>query len=131
MKVRIDHDDHIRSSAARDEEIEALIHEQLGRFGESVTSVQVHLSDENGPRFTPGDRRCLLEARLAGRQPFVVSHHADSVRQAVSGAARKLERCIDQALRRARSHSRTARIGAQRARSVKPMPTRALVVARS
>lgn len=123
MKVRIAHDDHIRSSQARGEEIEGLIEDTLGRFGESIMSVQVHLSDENGPRFTPGDKRCLLEARLRRHEPIVVSHHADSVRQAVSGAAAKLERAIAHTLERRRSH--------YRARSERPMPSRALVVARS
>ena len=104
MKVQIDHDDHIRSNAARGEEIEALVQSSLGRFGETVTSVQVHLSDENGPRFGLEDKRCLMEARVARREPIVVSHRASSVRQAVSGAASKLERSIDQAFARRRSH---------------------------
>jgi ribosome-associated translation inhibitor RaiA len=125
MKVRISHDDHIRSSQQRDEEIERLVDEHLGRFGEVITSVQVHLSDENGPRVTQGDRRCLMEARVAGREPIVASYRADTVRQAVSGAASRLERAIDQSRDRRRDARR------QRARSVKPMPTRALVVARS
>ncbi len=125
MKVRIDHDDHVRASQERSGEIEQLVHAHLGRFGELITSVQVHLSDENGPRVTPGDRRCLMEARLAGREPIVVRHRADSVKQAVSGAASRLERAIDESRDR-RRHARR-----QRARSVKPMPMRALVVERS
>jgi hypothetical protein len=104
MKVQIDHDDHIRSSAARSEEIETLVQDSLGRFGESITSVQIHLTDENGPRFGQEDKRCLMEARVARREPIVVSHRANSVRLAVSGAATKLERSIGQALGRARSH---------------------------
>jgi ribosome-associated translation inhibitor RaiA len=109
MQVRIDHDDHIRSSATREEAIEELIFAKLGRFGESITSVQVHLSDENGPRFTPEDKRCLLVARLAGQEPLVVSHHADNVRQAVSGALHKLERAIVQARARRRESRRGQR----------------------
>jgi len=127
MKVRIAHDDHIRPSQPRAEEIEALISSQLSRFGESITSVQVHLSDENGPRFTPDDKRCLIEARLAGREPIVVSQHADTVRRAVALSLGRLERAIDHALGR----SRARRTRPQRARSVKPTPTRALVVERS
>jgi ribosome-associated translation inhibitor RaiA len=125
MKVRIAHDDHIRSSQERSEEIERLVRGHLSRFGELITSVQIHLSDDNGPRVTPDDRRCLIEARLAGREPIVVSHRADSLMQAVGGAASRLERAIDQSRDR-RRHSRR-----QRARSVNPMPMRALVVERS
>jgi ribosome-associated translation inhibitor RaiA len=104
MKVQIDHDDHVRSNASRAEEIEAMLRSSLGRFGDSITSVQVHLSDENGPRFGLEDKRCLMEARVARREPIVVSHRASSVRQAVGGAASKLERSIDQILKRMRSH---------------------------
>jgi ribosome-associated translation inhibitor RaiA len=103
MKVQIDHDDHIRSSAARSQEIEALVQSSLGRFGASITSVQVHLTDENGPRFGHEDKRCLMEARVARREPIVVSHRANSVQQAVIGAATKLERSVGQVLDRARS----------------------------
>jgi hypothetical protein len=104
MRVQIHHDDHIRSSAARGEEIEATVVRGLRRFGESVTVVQVHLSDENGPRFGLDDKCCLLEARVARREPIVVSHRAGSVRQAVTGATSKLERSIEQTLGRLRRH---------------------------
>jgi len=104
MRIQIDHDDHIRPSAARSEEIEAAVHGALDRFGESVTLVQVHLSDENGPRFASDDKRCLMEARVAHREPIAVSHRASNVQQAVAGAAGKLKRSLDQALDRQRSH---------------------------
>ena len=76
----------------------------LDRFGESITWVQVHLSDENGPRFAADDKRCMIEARVTHREPIAVSHRATDVHQAVSGAAGKLRRSIDQALDRQRSH---------------------------
>ena len=104
MRIQINHDDHIRPSAARSQEIEATVRSALDRFGDSVTWVQVHLSDENGPRFAADDKRCLIEARVAHREPIAVSHRATNVHQAVSGAAGKLRRSLDQALDRQRSH---------------------------
>ena len=104
MRIQINHDDHIRPSAARSDEIEAAVHSALDRYGDSITWVQVHLSDENGPRFAADDKRCLMEARVAHREPIAVSHRATDVHQAVSGAAHKLRRSIDQALDRQRSH---------------------------
>lgn len=104
MRIQIDHDDHIRSGAARSEEIEATVRSALDRFGQNVTFVQVHLSDENGPRFGADDKRCLMEARVAHHEPIAVSHRATNVEQAVSGAAGKLERSIGSVLQRLRSH---------------------------
>lgn len=104
MRIQINHDDHIRPSATGSDEIEAAVRSALDRYGESITWVQVHLSDENGPRFAADDKRCLMEARVAHRDPIAVSHRATDVRQAVAGAATKLRRSIDQALDRQRSH---------------------------
>jgi ribosome-associated translation inhibitor RaiA len=104
MRIQIHHDDHIRPSAARTQEIEATVRSALDRFGENITWVQVHLRDENGPRFAADDKRCLIEARVAHREPIAVSHRATDVQQAVSGAAGKLRRSIDQALDRQRHH---------------------------
>ena len=104
MRIQIDHDDHIRSNAARSDEIEALVRGTLDRFGERVTFVQVHLSDENGPRFGADDKRCLMEARVAHREPIAVSHRAINVQQAVTGAATKLERSLANALGRERAY---------------------------
>jgi len=44
--------------------------------------------------------RCLLEARLAGLQPFAVSHQAGTSEQAVDGSVDKLIRSIDATLRK-------------------------------
>ncbi|MEO8904831.1 MAG: HPF/RaiA family ribosome-associated protein [Polyangiaceae bacterium] len=104
MRIQIDHDDHVRGSNNRSQEIEATVRGALDRFGDHVTLVQIHLSDENGPRFSADDKRCLMEARVAHHSPITVSHRATNLQQAVMGAANKLERSIDQALDRARSH---------------------------
>jgi ribosome-associated translation inhibitor RaiA len=74
--------------------------DSLGRFGNQITRVEVHLRDVNGPKSAGDDKSCLLEARLAGRQPMVVSHEAASLRQAIDGATDKLERALDKLLDR-------------------------------
>jgi hypothetical protein len=49
----------------------------------------------NGPRDVGDDKRCLMEARLAGHQPMAVSHQAATLDEAIEGAAEKLERSLD------------------------------------
>jgi hypothetical protein len=39
----------------------------------------VKFSDENSDRDSENDKRCVLEARLKGLQPLVVTGHADTV----------------------------------------------------
>lgn len=76
--------------------------ERLARHRDSITRVEVHLSDINGSRGGEADKRCLLEARLAGRPPVAVSHEAAKVADAIFGASDKLLRALDTTLGRDR-----------------------------
>jgi hypothetical protein len=58
------------------------------------------MSDENGDKSGPNDKRCVMEARLEGRQPVAVTHQATTMEQAVDGAAHKLSRLIESTLGR-------------------------------
>jgi hypothetical protein len=48
-----------------------------------------------------------MEARLEGRQPTAVTHEAESLDDAVSGAADKLKRVIESTLGRLKDAQRT------------------------
>ena len=75
------------------------VENSLERYGDQITRVEVHLSDENSDKkFGTRDMRCLLEVRLAGLQPLAVSHQAASMEQAVDGAVDKMMRSIDTTL---------------------------------
>ncbi len=64
----------------------------------------MHLSDENGNKESEDDKRCMIEARLKGRQPMAVTNVANTYDQAVSGAIDKLETSLDTILGRLRNH---------------------------
>ncbi len=49
-------------------------------------------------------QRCMLEARLEGRQPIAVTHDADTLDWAVDGAAEKLNNAIESTLGRVHGH---------------------------
>ena len=71
----------------------------LKRFTDRLTRIEVHLSDENSPtKHGPADKRCLMEARPAGRQPISVEDRTDDIYVAVKGAAKKLERALEHRL---------------------------------
>ena len=50
------------------------------------------------------DKRCLLEARLAGHQPIAVSHEAATTELALEGALDKLTHSLDGTLGRMGKH---------------------------
>jgi hypothetical protein len=102
MQVQVNTDRHIEGREALATRVEAAVETALGRFRDEVTRVEVHLSDENSHKGGPNDKRCLMEARLAGRQPTAVTHSAPTVDQAVRGAAEKLARSIESTLGRLR-----------------------------
>jgi hypothetical protein len=90
--------------------VTAVVDEALMHHRDHITRVEVHLGDENGAKTSPADKRCMMEARLDGRQPIAVTHHADTVESAVHGAARSLAKAIDGVI------GRTARARGTRAR---------------
>jgi len=76
----------------------------LSRFRHEITSVEVHLSDQNSDRLSPDQKRCLMEARLVNHAPLAVNHVAPRVDEAFRGAAEKLKRALERTLGRLRDH---------------------------
>jgi len=95
MQVQINTDNNIEGSEQLTLEVQATLEATLGRFGEQLTRVEVHLSDENSHKSRGDDKKCVMEARPAGMQPVAVTHVAATLDQAVDGAAGKLERLLD------------------------------------
>ncbi len=104
MKIQINTDVNINGTEALAAQVTATVEQALERFAEHITRVEVHLSDENGAKSGQRDQRCMLEARLEGRQPVAVTDHAATMEQAVHGAAHKLAHLLDSTLGRVHDH---------------------------
>lgn len=102
MKIQIKTDKNIEGHERLYSHVEEIVTGELSRFREQITRVEIHLSDENSHKNGPDDKRCVMEARLEGRKPEAVTHQAESLDQAVRGAAGKLERVIESTLGRLR-----------------------------
>ena len=100
MHININTDKTIERHQGLDQHVDTVVKAAVGRFGEHITRVEVHLSDENSQKSADGGNRCLLEARVTGYQPIAVSEHSANLHQAISGAAEKLKRAVDSALGR-------------------------------
>ena len=100
MQINVNTDKTIDRTQGLDEHVQTVVGTAVQRFGEHITRIEVHLSDENAEKSADGGSRCTLEARVTGYQPVAVSNHAATLHQAINGAADKLKRAIDSALGR-------------------------------
>lgn len=104
MQIQVNTDDNVEGHEGLVQWIETGVHHHLDRFSEYITRVEVHLSDEDSKKSGGSDKRCLIEARLSGRQPVAVSHQAGSFHEAFNGATDKLKRSLDSSLGRVKDH---------------------------
>ena len=113
MQIQINTDHNIEGHEALAAQVSSVVEGALSLVSDHITRVEVHLSDENSAKGGQHDKRCLMEARLEGRQPIAVTHQAATLDEAVDGAADKLARSIDSDLGRMRD---------QRSRRREPLP---------
>ncbi len=105
MQIQVNTDHNITGADTLTDSIREELQHNLQRFDEHLTRLEVHLSDRNSDKRGGGDDiRCLIEARLEGHQPNVVSHDGQNVKQALTGAEHKLTRQLDKILERQRKH---------------------------
>jgi ribosome-associated translation inhibitor RaiA len=95
MQIQINSDNHISVHAKLSNSIEAELHRVLERFERQLTRIEVHLSDENGEKSGPQDKRCLLEARPRHYPSVTVTNESADIQTAVSGAAGKMLRLLE------------------------------------
>lgn len=94
MQIQISTDKNVHAGEELAQRLEAELQAALSRFSTHITRLEVHLGDEVSGA-DKADRRCVLEARPAGRPPIAVTHHAGSLLEACHGATRKLESVLD------------------------------------
>ena len=104
MKIQLNTDVHIDGTEALAAQVCATVEQALERFSEHITRVEIHLSDASGDKSGQQDQRCMLEARLEGRQPVAVTDNAATLEEAVYGAAQKLAHLLDSTLGRLHDH---------------------------
>jgi ribosome-associated translation inhibitor RaiA len=100
MKIQINTDNHIEGREELAEHAEAMAESTLGHLADHISRAEVHLSDENSAKGGIHDKRCMMEARLEGHQPIAVTDDAETIAQAITGAADKLKRLLDHTLAR-------------------------------
>ena len=98
MQIQVNTDHTIEGHEAMAARIRGVVENTLSRVSDRITRVEVHLIDESGPKSRKNNKRCMMEARLEGRQPIAVTDEAATLDLAVDSAADKLVRLIEHTL---------------------------------
>ncbi|MDD2321396.1 MAG: hypothetical protein PHO83_15230, partial [Geobacteraceae bacterium] len=76
MKIQINTDSNIEGNEALAAQVRSTVAGVLDRISDTITRVEVHLSDESSQKKSQNDKRWVMEARPEGRQPVAVSDQA-------------------------------------------------------
>ena len=104
MQIQVSTDHNIEGKEAFTRHVEAELRTILSGFDAQITRVEVHFSDENGPKAGHSVMRCLIEVRSAGKQPVAASDTGETVDKALDGAAKKMQRQLESTLGRLHDH---------------------------
>jgi hypothetical protein len=94
MNIQINTDKNLTIHADYQNQITEQLTTALARFENHISSVQVHLTDENGSKDGLNDKKCVLEARVDGRPPLIGSNLGETYDLALAGAIAKLKNAL-------------------------------------
>ncbi len=107
FKIQLNTDKNIPGDERLESYLSSIIEEDLSRFSDHITRIEIYLADENSHKKGTDDKRCTLEARLKDRQPIAVTSHATTVEKAVTDALEKLNGSISTIYGRLKNHPNT------------------------
>jgi len=94
MQIQINTDKNIDGNERLVSFYTSELEKELARFDDKITRVEVHFGDENSDKFSKNDKRCLIEVRVAKKEPLVVTEHADTIEKAFYGAVTKIRKVL-------------------------------------
>lgn len=100
MQIQFNTDKNVILSEEQIASSTSIISEELNRYSTQLTRLEIHLSDEDGNKDGLNDKRCMVEARLAGMKPIAVTDHANTHEQAISGTIYKLKTSLEKTIGR-------------------------------
>ncbi len=104
MKIQFNTEKNLDGNERNEHYFTTEIAEGLKRFQSHITTIEVHLSDENGKKEGTKDKQCLLEVRLEGKQPIAVSCKEDTINQSVKGAIEKMKAALETIIGKMQNH---------------------------
>jgi hypothetical protein len=108
MQIEISTDNTVEGNEALAAHVKDVIEHALVHFSDRISRVEAHLGKASDGEFGQQGKRCLLEARIEGRQPTAVSHDAVTLHDAAAGAATKLKHAVETILGKLQDARRAA-----------------------
>ena len=105
MTIQFNTDHNVTASEKFKAPLIDLITEHLHQFSEHINRLEIHVSDENGDKQGPGDKRCVIEARITGQPPIAATANAATYEEAVLVASKKLKAAIGTKIDKLKEHS--------------------------
>jgi hypothetical protein len=105
MQVQVNTGNGLQNKETLERWASDFLNEQLARFRQEITRIEVQLTDEARAKGGAVDKRCMLEARLNGHEPLAVTHYAETQDEAVRGASQKLIHALDHAMGKLDRHN--------------------------
>lgn len=100
MQVILHNDDTVHgfdsAQSYAEEQLKAHI---KGKLYDALTRVEVWISDQNGPKGGPDNKKCSMEAHPSGRKPVGVHATAEDVPGAIREAAKKLAHALEREIK--------------------------------
>lgn len=95
MQIQINTDKNIDGNERLVSFFSNELNSELERFDNLITRVEVHFGDENSEKFGKNDKRCLIEVRIAKKDPIAVTDYADTIEKAFHNALEKIKRVLN------------------------------------
>lgn len=95
MEVFFNHDKNIEGKERVEKYFSLRIKDELKRFEDRLTRIEVHLSDQNGGKTGKNDKQCVLEVRPQGLKPIAVTGVGNTIEQAIGSAIKKVQKSLN------------------------------------
>ncbi len=104
MMIKIHTDKTIEGHERLETYFTNIVETALSRFEENITRIDLYLGDENNAKFGLDDKRCTIEAHIAGRQPIAVVNNSDTIEKSVSGSLDKMKKVLETTFSKMRNY---------------------------
>lgn len=104
MDIIINSDNNVETSIEFKNYFKGELEQKLKRFDNYITRYEVFFSDESSNKDTQNDHKCVIEARVKGKNPERVSANGDNPQSAFGAAIDKIKSVLDRVVEQQRNH---------------------------
>lgn len=104
MQIQINTDKNVEGNERLVTYFSTELKNELARFDDKITRIEVHFGDENSNKLAKSDKRCLIEIRIAKMQPIAVTDHSETIEKAFYHALVKAKKILENTFEKMKEH---------------------------